>query len=99
VVYETSSPLQLQKRLKQLKARQALAEARQRTLASRQARKVDTRRKIIVGAIVLAKVEQGVMSESQLRGWLDAALHRDDDRGLFDLSIWPFPITCGNCVL
>jgi hypothetical protein len=76
----------LQQRLKQLKARQALAEARQRTLASRQARKADTRRKILVGAIVLAKVEQGVMPEGQLRTWLDASLHRADDRSLFNLS-------------
>jgi hypothetical protein len=74
----------LQERLRKLKARQALAEARQRTLESRRARKTDTRRKILVGAIVLAKVEQGVMSESLLRGWLDAALHRGDDRRLFD---------------
>lgn len=75
----------LQKRLQQLKARHALAEARQRTLESRRARKADTRRKILVGAIVLAKVEQGVMPESQFRRWLDASLHRADDRSLFNL--------------
>jgi hypothetical protein len=44
----------------------------------------DTRRKI--GAIVLAKVEQGVIQESVLRSWLDAALTREDDRALFGLK-------------
>lgn len=75
----------LQERLRKLKARQAIVEARQRTLESRKARKADTRRKILVGAIVLAKVEQGVMPEAQLRGWLNASLHRAEDRGLFGL--------------
>jgi hypothetical protein len=47
----------------------------------------DTRRKILVGAIVLAKVEQGVLAESVLRRWLDAALSRPDDRELFNLPV------------
>jgi hypothetical protein len=45
----------------------------------------DTRRKILVGAIVLAKVEQGVLEESVLRGWLKGGLTRPDDRALFGL--------------
>ena len=73
-------------RLKQLKARENLANARLRRLESRRARKADTRRKILVGAIVLAKVEQGVIPESQLRQWLDGALRRADDRALFGLE-------------
>ena len=76
----------LEARLKQLKAREQLVRARQRTLESRRARKADTRRKILVGAVVLAKVEQGVLAESQLRGWLDGALERVDDRELFGLA-------------
>jgi hypothetical protein len=75
----------LQERLRKLKARQAIVEARQRTLESRKARKADTRRKILVGAIVLAKVDQGVLPKSQLRDWLNESLRRADDRGLFDL--------------
>lgn len=76
----------LETRLKQLKAREQLIQARQRTLESRRARKADTRRKILVGAVVLAKVEQGVLTESQLRQWLDGALSRGDDRDLFGLA-------------
>ena len=49
----------LQERLQQLKVRQQRAKARETALASRRARKDDTRRKILVGAILLAKVEQG----------------------------------------
>jgi hypothetical protein len=75
----------LEERLRQLKARQVRAEARRRTLESRRARKDDTRRKILVGAVVLAKVEQGVVSDSDLRAWLEGALTRSDDRALFGL--------------
>ena len=76
----------LETRLKQLKAREQLVEARRRRLESRRARRADTRRKILVGAIVLAKVEQGVVKESELRQWLDGSLRREDDRALFGLE-------------
>jgi hypothetical protein len=75
----------LEERLKQLKAKQQRVAARKRTLESRRTRRDDTRRKILVGAIVLAKVDQGVIQESVLRGWLDGALSRADDRALFRL--------------
>lgn len=75
----------LEERLKQVKAKQHRIEARRKSLESRRSRRDDTRRKILVGAIVLARVEQGVLEESVLRGWLKAALARADDRALFDL--------------
>jgi hypothetical protein len=61
-------------------------EARRRSLVSRRSRRDDTRRKILVGAILVAKVEQGVIQESVLRSWLDGALTRQDDRALFGLK-------------
>ncbi|HVA19431.1 MAG TPA: mobilization protein [Solirubrobacteraceae bacterium] len=76
----------LEDRLKQLKARQQRIDNRRRALESRRARKDDTRRKILVGAIVLARVEQGKIPEAEFRSWLDAALTRTDDRALFALS-------------
>jgi hypothetical protein len=82
----------LEDKLKQLKAREQLIQARQRTLESRRARKADTRRKILVGAVVLAKVEQGELPQGQLRQWLDGALKRGDDRGLFGLASSSVPI-------
>ena len=73
----------LEEKLRQLKERQQAVDARQRALDSRRKRKDDTRRKILVGAIVLAKVEQGEFPPERLQSWLDAALTRADDRGLF----------------
>ena len=77
----------LERKLRELKVRQGRIEARQRSRAQAQARKDDTRRKILVGALVLARVEQGRFAESDLREWLDAALTRADDRALFGLPV------------
>lgn len=76
----------LETRLKQLKARQQRMEARRRSIEARRIRKTDTRRKVLIGAIVLARVEQGRLPETELRGWLDEALTRLEDRTLFDLA-------------
>ena len=75
----------MEEKLKQLRTRQQRIEARKRVLLSQRERAADTRRKILVGAIVLAKVEQGEIDAGQLRGWLDGALTRKDDRALFKL--------------
>jgi hypothetical protein len=56
-------------------------------MEARRHRKEDTRRKILVGAIVLARVEHGRTQETELRAWLDEALTRPDDRALFDLPV------------
>jgi hypothetical protein len=74
---------QLEEKLRQLKAREQAVEARRRSLESRRSRKADTRRKILVGAIVLAKVDRGEIAAADLRSWLEAALNRVDDRALF----------------
>jgi chromosome segregation ATPase len=76
----------LQTRLAQLKNRQSRVEARRRALNSRRERAADTRRKILVGAIVLARVAQGRIAAADLRQWLDEALTRTDDRRLFRLE-------------
>jgi hypothetical protein len=75
----------LQERLQQLKARQQRSAARQKSIEARRHRKEDTRRKNLVGATLLARIEQGRFSEAELRGWMDEALTRPDDRALFDL--------------
>jgi hypothetical protein len=76
----------LQEQLQQLKAKQQRIAARQKALESKRSRKADTRRKILVGAIVLAKLDQGEFDKAQLQRWLDDALTRPDDRALFDLN-------------
>lgn len=70
----------------QLKVRQARAEARKCALLSRRARKDDTGRKIVAGAIVLAKVQAGELDAKRFREWLDRALTRAEDRALFEFD-------------
>lgn len=76
----------LEQRLKQLNAQRTRLDQRRRAFESRQTRKEDTRRKILIGALVLARIQQGRFSEEELRSWLDEALTRSDDRALFGLS-------------
>jgi hypothetical protein len=73
-------------KLEQLKARQQLIENRLRYVAAKQARREDTRRKILIGAVILAKIERKEFDEKKLRAMLDEALTRKDDRALFGLD-------------
>jgi hypothetical protein len=75
----------LQEKLTQLKLRQQRLDARKRAIDTLRERKAATRRKILVGGIVLAKVQQGEIDAEQFRDWLDRALTRTQDRALFDL--------------
>jgi hypothetical protein len=70
----------------QNKTRPQRIEARLQYLASKQARRADTQRKILVGAILLARAERGKMDEKPLKALLDKALPRADDRALFGLA-------------
>lgn len=70
----------------QRSARAARALARERFLASKRTRQQETRRKILVGAVVLSLVERGVLDEKTFRGWMGRSLTRADDRALFGLS-------------
>jgi hypothetical protein len=74
----------LEARLKQMKVKQAQVDARRRAVASRRGRKDELRRKILVGAIVLERIEAGEFDAAQLRGWLDRGLTRKEDRDLFE---------------
>ncbi len=79
----------LQEKLTQLRTRQQRILFRKHALLSKRERAADTRRKILVGAIVLAKVDQGELDRKLLRRWLDRALTRKDDRELFGLAERP----------
>lgn len=72
-------------RLKQLKAKRQQIEARKRATEAKAKRASDTRKKILVGAVVLAEVERGEWNESEFMAKMDKALSRDDDRALFGL--------------
>ncbi|HEY6457808.1 MAG TPA: mobilization protein [Steroidobacteraceae bacterium] len=74
---------ELRRKLEQLKARRERIDARLHYLASKQARRADTRRKILVGAIILAQLERGEIDQRNFRAMLDKTLTRADDRALF----------------
>ena len=52
---------------------------------SEAARKKDSRRKILIGGAVLAKVKRGEWHMNQLQDLLNSELKADRDRELFDL--------------
>ena len=76
----------IDERLTRLRAERLRLVAR----ASKTERKRDTRRKILVGAAILAAVEhEGVpalRTARELLEWLDARLTRPHDRAVFDLA-------------
>ncbi|MEI7994939.1 MAG: hypothetical protein WCH01_08570, partial [Methylococcaceae bacterium] len=73
-------------RLKQAKARKQQIEARKRAMDSKKNRANDTRRKILVGAAILAKVDRGEWPKDRLLDMMSQTLTRLDDRALFDLD-------------
>jgi hypothetical protein len=77
----------LEAKLKQEKAKKQKIEALKRAAESKARRSIDTRRKILVGAAILSKVERGEWPQDKLLAMLDASLTRADDRALFDLAI------------
>jgi hypothetical protein len=76
----------LQERLKLLKLRQQRTEARKRAIETQRERKSETRRKFIVGSVVLERVRQGGIDAELFRRWLDQDLTRPEDRALFELQ-------------
>ena len=70
----------LELKLKQAKEKAKKLKAAQVAAAAKAERAKDTRRKILAGAVVLAKMDRG-----QLVQMLDTVLTRPDDRALFDL--------------
>ena len=76
----------LETKLKQLKAVQLRKEAKARSVALHRTRREEMRRKFLVGAVVLAKVEAGEIEEGTLKRWLRPALTKAEDRALFGLD-------------
>lgn len=73
------------KRVRQLKAAQEMAEARKLVSITKGQRSEDTRRKVLVGAMVLGQMEANAELGKQMTGALDSYLTRPDDRALFGL--------------
>lgn len=64
----------LDARMNRIKARTSIAK-----------RKADTRRKILIGGIVLALIKGGELDEAWLQKWADKMLAHPKDRELFGL--------------
>lgn len=75
----------LEAKLKQAKAKKQQIQARKKALETKEERAKDTRRKILVGAVILAKVERGEWPRDKLLAMLNSELTRSDDRALFAL--------------
>jgi hypothetical protein len=85
-----------QERLADLEAKKAGLEAQMQAIQARQRerqRKDDTRRKVLVGAAVLAEAEKNPAAKQKLMALLDQYLTRLVDRSVFDLKPKP---TGGN---
>ena len=79
----------LEAQLTARKAKLNTSIARVRHRLSAKERKADTRRKILVGSMVLTRVEEHPETRPALLADLDAYLDRERDRALFDLPTKP----------
>jgi hypothetical protein len=75
----------IDEQIKQLTAKKQRIKAKQNA----QNRKDDTRRKILLGAVILKKVESGEWPRERMISLLDDQLTKKGDRSLFDLLPLP----------
>jgi len=76
--------------LKQKRAAITRKKQQQQTKINNQSRKADTRRKVLIGAAVLHKLETGEWPQERLNTLLNRFLTRNDDRALFS-GLEPLP--------
>ncbi len=76
----------LEDQLKQAKALKAKAEAKQRAAEAAAKRTAETRRKVLVGALVLDQAKRDATVRDWLQQVLEAGLKRPDERALFGLA-------------
>ncbi len=60
---------------------------KERNKQSQQKRKEDTRRKILLGALMIEMMEKGELDEKKILKRLDGYLTKDIDRNLFPLPV------------
>lgn len=74
------------KKIDQLKAKNEQLEARKLTALLKGNKSIDTRRKILAGALILDIISKDEAAKNKFMPQLDKYLTRDDDRALFDLK-------------
>ena len=72
---------------KQLKAQKQAIAARERTKLQAQARKDDTRRKILLGSFLLKQISNDDSEKQRIMSQLNQYLTENRDRQLFDLPL------------
>lgn len=75
------------KKISQLKAKNELQEARKLTTLLKGNKSIDTRRKILAGALILDIISKDDAAKNKFMPQLDKYLIRDDDRVLFNLKL------------
>ena len=74
---------QLLKKQEELKAQIR----KEKNKLSQAERKLDTRRKILLGALMIEMIKKGELDEKKIMKRLDSFLSKETDRKLFDFSI------------
>ena len=80
-----AEPTEILRKLEEAQARIAAEIQRVKGRAAQEARKRDTHRKILIGAMVLDRVQRGELSLQRFRADMDKFLEKDRDRAVFDL--------------
>ena len=78
----------LQEQLEQAKAAKRRADAKVRATASKKSRAEDTRRKVLIGAMVMSQMERSQQKKLEVLSGLDTYLTRQADRDLFELGAY-----------
>jgi hypothetical protein len=76
----------LKEKLKQEQAKKASIAARKRAVEAKKSRSDATRKKVLIGAVIQARVERGKFSSSELEAMMHEDLTRADDRALSGLD-------------
>lgn len=76
-------------KLKQAKALKAQQEAKERAARAKVERANDTKRKILVGSLMLEKARRDKGVAAEIKALVDKGLTRDADRALFGLEPLP----------
>lgn len=79
----------LEEKLKQEKAKKQKVDAMKKAAEVKLQRTQDTRRKILIGAFMLDRMEKNEETKTKMIGQLDQYLTRADDRQLFGLEPTP----------
>lgn len=83
-IKEMEAKLKLAK--EQLKAKDAMIAARKRAAEGKVARKLETRKRVLLGAMTLAMMKSEPESGEKIMKRMDAFLTRDDERAVFGLA-------------